>query len=88
MKLSLPIFVILAGKRHNALLRDLSPGGAMIVTSADLMLGMKIEFHCGTICAPGTVAWQLRRGSGIKFDTQISQRRLDEEISQSQAVAV
>jgi hypothetical protein len=87
MRLSLPIFIILNGKRHNALLSDLSTGGAMILTSADLILGMNIELHCGTICAPGTVAWQRRTGSGIKFDRQICQRRLEEGVLQSQAVA-
>ena len=87
LRLSLPIFITINGKRHNALLCDLSSGGAMILTSADLILGMNIEFHCGTICAPGTVVWQRRSGSGIKFNTQICHWRLEEAVLQSQAAA-
>jgi hypothetical protein len=87
LRLSLPIFITINGKRHNALLCDLSSGGAMILTPADLILGMNIELHCGTICAPGTVVWQRRSGSGIKFNTQICQRRLEEGVLQSHAVA-
>jgi len=59
----------------------------MIVTSAPLVLGMKIEFHCGAICASGNVVWQRRAGSGIVFDEAICERQLSEQLSRSNAVA-
>ena len=80
--ISLPVFIVLGGKRHHALLRNLSTSGAMIVTSAPLTLQMKIEFHCGAICEPGIVVWQRRSGSGIKFDNLICERQLKEQASQ------
>jgi hypothetical protein len=79
--ISLPIFIVLGGRRHNPLLRNLSTGGAMIVTSAPLTLQTKIELHCGAICAPGIVVWQRRTGSGIKFDNPICERQLKEKVS-------
>ena len=85
--IALPIFIVLSGKRHSAILRNLSTSGAMIVTSAPLVLDMKIEFHCGAICALGSVVWQRRSGSGIKFDEHICERQLDEQVSRSSAVA-
>jgi hypothetical protein len=59
----------------------------MIVTSAPLVLGMKIEFHCGTICASANVVWQRRTGSGIKFEVAICEQQLSEQVSRSNAVA-
>ena len=85
--ISLPIFIVVGGTRHNALLRNLSPRGAMIVTSAPLLLGMKIEFHCGAICTSGNVVWQRRTGSGIMFDQAICERQLSQQVSRSNAVA-
>ena len=85
--ISLPIFIVVDGTRHNALLRNLSARGAMIVTSAPMVLDMKIEFHCGAICASGNVVWQRRAGSGIVFDEAIRERQLSEQVSRSDAVA-
>jgi hypothetical protein len=59
----------------------------MIVTSAPLVLDMKIELHCGAICASGNVVWQLRTGSGILFDESICERQLSEQVSRSNAAA-
>jgi hypothetical protein len=84
---SLPIFIVVGGTRHNALLRNLSSRGAMIVTSAPMVLDMKIEFHCGSICASGNVVWQRRAGSGIRFDQTLCEQQLNEQVSRSNAVA-
>ena len=84
--ISLPVFIVLGGKRHNALLRNLSTGGAMIVTSAPLILQMKVEFHCGAICAPGILVWQRRSGSGIKFHNPICERQLKAQVSNAVAI--
>lgn len=81
MTISLPIFIVLDGTRHNAILRNLSTGGAMIVTSAPLVLHMKMEFHCGLICASGTVVWQRRIGSGIRFENRLCELKLKEQVS-------
>jgi hypothetical protein len=59
----------------------------MIVTSAPLVLDMKVELHCGAICASGNVVWQLRTGSGIMFDEAICERQLSEQVSRSNAAA-
>ena len=83
---TLPIFIVLNGKKHNAILRNLSRGGAMIVTSAPMVLHTKVEFHCGMICAPGVVVWQRRTGSGIRFENKLSEIQLQEQVSRLNAV--
>ena len=84
---SLPIFIFLDGTRYNAVLHNLSTGGASIVTSAPLALHMKIVFHCGAICSPGIVVWQRRMRSGIRFANRLCQLQLNEQVLRSAAVA-
>lgn len=84
--LVLPIVISVAGTRYNALMRNLSIAGAMIVTSAPLFPLMKVEFQCGTICANGIVMWQRQTEFGIRFDSRICERQLDEQVSRSNAV--
>lgn len=84
---TLPILIVVDGKRHNALIRNLSSAGAMIVATAALSRQMKIEFQCGTICADGTVIWQRDDLFGIKFDQPISERQLSEQVFRSDGVS-
>lgn len=84
---TLPILIVVDGTRYNALIRNLSSAGAMIVASAALSRQMKIEFQCGTICAAGTVIWQRGDLFGIKFDEPISKRQLTEQVFRSSAAS-
>lgn len=86
-EIGLPVVIIVAATRHNALMRNLSTAGAMIVTSAPLLPNMKVELQCGTICANGTVIWQREGDFGIRFDNRVCERQLDEQVSRSNAVA-
>ena len=84
---ALPIFIVLNGKPHHAILRNLSTSCAVIITSASLVLDMEIEFHCGAMCALGSVVWQRRSGSCIKFNEPICELQLAKDVSRSNAVA-
>jgi hypothetical protein len=84
---TLPMLIVLSGKRYKAEMRNLSMTGAMIVTSAPLTTRSRIDFHCGTICGQGIVLWHMQSDFGIKFKTPISERQLSEQISRTAAVA-
>ena len=84
---TLPVLIVLGGKRYTAALRNISSTGAMIVTSAPLATRSRIEFQCGTICCPGIVLWQQQSDFGIKFGTPICERQLSEQTTRSAAVA-
>ena len=86
--ISLPLLLLLGGKRYTAELRDLSIEGAMIVTAAPLISRSRIEIHCGTICCPGVVLWQQQSNFGIKFRKPIGERQLSEQILRAAAMAV
>lgn len=85
--ITLPVTIVLGGKRYSAALRNLSNSGAMIVTSAPLTTLSRIEFQCGTICSRGIVLWQRQSDFGIKFRAPICERQLSEQISRFAAVA-
>lgn len=82
----LPVVIGVGTTRHNAVMRNLSAAGAMIMTSAPLDPNMKVELQCGTICTGGTVIWQRESDFGIRFDKPVSERQVDEQMSRSNAV--
>lgn len=83
----LPVVIVVGTTRHNALMRNLSTAGAMIVTSAPLGSNMTVELQCGTVCVTGTVIWQRESDFGIRFDKPVSARQVNEQMSRSNAVA-
>lgn len=83
----LPVLIVVGTTRHNALMRNLSTAGAMIVASAPLGLGTTVELQCGTISVNGTVIWQRESGFGIRFYKPVSARQVDEQMSRSNSVA-
>ena len=84
---TLPVLIVLGGKRYTAELRNISSTGAMIATAAPLFPRSRVEFQCGTICSRGIVHWQRRRDFGIKFRTPICVRQLSEQTVRSAAMA-
>lgn len=83
----LPILIEIGGTQYTAVVRNLSSTGALIRTAAPLNLLMKIEFHCGSICAGGAVVWHHQGAFGIKFDQSICERQLNEQVLRSNAVS-
>ncbi len=86
-EVALPILIALDWTRYSALLHNLSRNGAMIETTAPLLMHNKIEFHCGSICTSGSVLWQGESTFGIKFSHRISDRQLSEQVLRSEALA-
>lgn len=84
--ITLPVTIVLGGKRYSAALRNLSSSGAMIVTSAPLTTLSRIEFQCGTICSRGIVLWRRQSDFGVKFRQPICERQLCEQITRFAAV--
>lgn len=84
---ALPILIVVGDTRYNALLRNLSTGGAMIVTSAPMAVSMRTELHCGALCASGTVIWHQDGAFGIRFDVPISKGQVSAQALRSGAAA-
>ena len=85
--MGLPMIIVLRGTRHSALLCNLSPAGAMIETSAPLMIEDKVEFHCGSICTDGVVLWRGATTFGIEFAQPIEEGQMTGQVLRSEAVA-
>lgn len=83
---ALPILIALGRARHSALLHNLSNAGAMIETSAMLMVQDLIEFHCGSIVDDSTVLWRGGCSFGIRFRVPITDQKVNEQIARSNAV--
>ena len=86
-EVALPILIALGWTRYCATLHDLSTTGAMIETTAPLVIANVIEFHCGSICASATVMWQGGSTFGIKFGQRITDPQLSEQVLRSKALA-
>ena len=85
--MGLPMFIVLRGTRHSALLCNLSHAGAKIDTSAPLMIEDMVEFHCGSIWADGVVLWRGSTTFGIEFARPIDEKQLIEQVARSAAIA-
>lgn len=85
-EVALPILIVLGRTRYSALLHNISVTGAMVETTAPLVIHSKIEFHCGSICTTGYVLRQAGSVFGIKFSQPISDRQLSEQVSRSEGV--
>lgn len=83
----MPILIALGWTRYSATLHNLSMTGAMIETSAPLMIANVIEFQCGSICASASVLWRGGTMFGIKFGQRITDPQLSEQVLRSKALA-
>lgn len=84
--LALPILIKFDRNRYSALLCDLSCAGAKIESLAPLLVSMRLELQCGTICANAMVMWQRGSAYGIKFSQPICDRQLADQVSRLKAV--
>ncbi len=87
MKIALPILISIGWTRYSALVHDLSSEGAMIETTAPLLVDTRIDIHCGSIRTQGVVLWQGGDKYGIKFSGVVTNRQVDEQVVRSDAAA-
>jgi len=87
VKISLPILIAIGWTRYSALVHDLSSEGAMIETTAPLVINTTIRIHCGSVRTEGVVLWHGGDKFGIKFCEQVASRQIDEQVVASDAVA-
>lgn len=67
------------GKRLKAVLRNISPYGAMITTAETLELGTKIELKLPSIgCPIGLVRWTSDDHAGLEFECEVELEPLSE----------
>lgn len=85
--IGLPMFIVLRGTRHSALLCNLAPAGAMIETCASVMIEDMVEFRCGSICSDGVVRSRGVTTVGIEFARPINEKQLIEQLARSAAIA-
>jgi diguanylate cyclase (GGDEF)-like protein/PAS domain S-box-containing protein len=72
------IEITIQGRSFLAVLRNVSCGGAMIETEADLNLGDVVDLNLPSYGkARGTICWIDNRRAGISFDEDIQIRELD-----------
>ncbi len=77
---ALPVLVAVLGQSHRASLVNLSQGGALIETDAQLYPGDRIDFRCGSIEVVASVLRNAGNRYGLKFETEIPDKDVREQM--------
>ncbi len=87
VEIALPILIVIGWTRYGALVHNLSSEGAMIETTAPLMVDSVIEIHCGSMRTDGVVLWHGGDKFGIKFCEQVTADQVNQQVVRSDAAA-
>lgn len=79
-QVALPVLVAILGQSHRASLINLSQGGALIETDAQLYPGDRIDFRCGSIEVVAHVLRSAGNRYGLSFATEIPDKDVREQM--------
>lgn len=84
---AVPATAVMGGKNYSVRVVNVARGGAKFETSAQIAIGSKLTFRCGTIATGATAVWQSGACTGVSFDRPISTRDVTDQLSRTSAVA-
>lgn len=87
LAVAIPAAINVGAQDFGARILNLATGGAMVETSAPVLLNSALTLRCGTIVAGAVVAWRNAERIGIRFHDPLTEAQVHEQVSRSTALA-
>lgn len=86
VRVALPAFLQVGGKRMSVQILDLSAGGAKLSCGTEFAAGTAVLLDCGTLACSGVVRWQGGGTLGLAFDAELDPREVSALANRSDAL--
>ena len=86
LPVTVPATLQVGEQRSAARLANIECAGAMLETSAPVLVGASAPFHCGTVSADATFVWTRTGRIGIRFVIPLAEAEVAVQLQRSRAV--